>query len=51
LIASQLYQVSAHSPLLFAGSTAILGSAALFACLFPARRASRLDPVIALRAE
>ena len=51
LIASQLYQVSAHSPLLFAGSIAVLGSAALLACLFPARRATRLDPMIALRAE
>ena len=51
LIASQLYQVSAHSPLLFAGTIAVLGTAALLACLFPARRASRLNPMIALRSE
>jgi ABC-type lipoprotein release transport system permease subunit len=29
----------------------ILGAAALLACLFPARRASRVNPMIALRAE
>jgi putative ABC transport system permease protein len=51
LIASQLYQVSAHSPLLLTGTVAVLGSAALLACLFPARRASRLNPVVALRTE
>jgi predicted permease len=51
LIASQLYQVSAHSPLLLTATVAILGSAALLACLFPARRASRLNPVVALRTE
>ena len=51
LIASQLYQVSAHSPLLFVGTIVLLGTAALLACLFPARRASRLNPVTALRTE
>ncbi len=51
LIAAQLYQVSAHSPFLLGGTLAILGMAALLACLFPARRASRLNPVIALRTE
>jgi ABC-type antimicrobial peptide transport system permease subunit len=51
LIASQLYQISAHNPLLLGGTVAILGAAALLACLFPARRASRLNPVIALRTE
>jgi putative ABC transport system permease protein len=51
LIAAQLYQVSAHSPLLLSGTIAILGAAALLACLFPARRASRLNPIIALRTE
>jgi ABC-type antimicrobial peptide transport system permease subunit len=51
LIASQLYQVSAHSPVLLTGTIAILGSAALLARLFPARRASRLNPVVALRTE
>jgi putative ABC transport system permease protein len=51
LIASQLYQVSAHSPLLLTATVAVLGAAALLACLFPARRASRLNPVVALRTE
>ena len=51
LIASQLYQVSAHSPLLLRGHDVLLGTAALLACLFPARRASRLNPVTALRTE
>jgi predicted permease len=51
LIASQLYEVSAHNPLLLGGTVAVLGAAALLACLFPARRASRLNPVIALRTE
>jgi putative ABC transport system permease protein len=51
LLASQLYQVSTHSPVLLTATVAILGLAALLACLFPAHRASRVNPVIALRAE
>jgi predicted permease len=51
LIASQLYQTSAHNPVLLIGTMAILGVAALLACLIPARRASLLNPVIALRAD
>ena len=51
LIASQLYEVSAHSPFLLGATVVILGAAALLACLFPARRASRVNPVIALRTE
>jgi putative ABC transport system permease protein len=50
LIAAQLYQVSAHNPLLLLGTAAVLALAALFACLFPARRATLLNPVDALRA-
>jgi predicted permease len=50
LIAAQLYQVSAHNPLLLLGTAAVLALAALFACLFPARRATLLNPVVALRA-
>ena len=51
LIASQLYQVSAHNPALLGGATILLAATALFACLLPARRASMVDPVKALRTE
>ena len=51
LIAAQLYQVSAHNPLLLMTTAAILAMAAFLACLLPARRASLLNPVEALRAE
>jgi ABC-type antimicrobial peptide transport system permease subunit len=51
LIASQLYQVSAHNPALLVGSTLLLASTALIACLLPARRATRVDPIQALRTE
>jgi putative ABC transport system permease protein len=51
LIAAQLYQVSAHSPLLLAMTASVLAAAALLACLFPAMRASHLNPVEALRVE
>lgn len=51
LLTSQLYQVSAHNPALLMGTAAILAFAALAACLLPARRASLVNPVEALRAE
>ena len=51
LIATQLYQTSAHNPLLLGTTMAILAMAALLACLLPARRASLVNPVEALRAE
>jgi predicted permease len=51
LIASQLYDVSAHNPALLAGSTLLLATTALIACLLPARRATHVDPIQALRAE
>ncbi|HEV2096530.1 MAG TPA: hypothetical protein VGQ82_08505 [Chthoniobacterales bacterium] len=40
-----------HDALLLAVTAAILAGAALFACLLPARRASLLNPVQALRAD
>jgi ABC-type antimicrobial peptide transport system permease subunit len=51
LITAQLYQVSAHNPVLLLATAAVLAMAALLACLLPARRASLLNPVQALRAE
>ena len=51
LIAAQLYQISPYNPLLLGATAVVLTSAALLACLIPARRATMVDPVRALRSE
>lgn len=51
IIAAQLWGVSTHDPVTLAAVTLLLVTTGIVACWIPARRASRVDPMIALRHE
>jgi len=51
IIAGQLWHVSAHDPITIGGVAALLLATGALACWLPARRASRVEPIVALRYE
>jgi ABC-type antimicrobial peptide transport system permease subunit len=51
VLASQLFGVASHDPLTLAIVIVVVVMTGAAACLFPARRATRVDPLVALRYE
>jgi ABC-type antimicrobial peptide transport system permease subunit len=51
VVAALLYQVSPTDPLTLGGTAAAFAAVALLACYWPARRATRVDPLVALRTD